>query len=135
MRFRVICKSKIHRATVTFTDVNYVGSIGIDSSLMERSDIVPGEKVCVWNVNNGERIETYAIPAPAGSGEITINGAAARRFQRLDKVIVVAFLLTDEVVKPKMILVDDSNAFVRDLVDNEPDPMADKMELSAPVAE
>jgi aspartate 1-decarboxylase len=120
MQLRTICKSKIHRATVTFTDVNYVGSIGIDSALMERSNILPGEKVCVWNVNNGERIETYAIPAPPGSGQITINGAAARKFQRLDIVIIVAFVLTDEVVAPKMILVDEKNAFVKDLVDNQP---------------
>jgi aspartate 1-decarboxylase len=120
MQLRAICKSKIHRATVTFTDVNYVGSIGIDSALMERSNILPGEKVCVWNVNNGHRIETYAIPAPPGSGQITINGAAARKFQRLDVVIIVAFVLTDEVVTPKMILVDEKNAFVKDLVDNQP---------------
>jgi aspartate 1-decarboxylase len=120
MQLRAICKSKIHRATVTFTDVNYIGSIGIDSALMERSNIMPGEKVCVWNVNNGHRIETYAIPAPAGSGQITINGAAARKFQRLDIVIIVAFVLTDEVVTPKMILVDEKNAFVKDLVDNQP---------------
>ena len=120
MQLRAICKSKIHRATVTFTDVNYIGSIGIDSTLMERSNILPGEKVCVWNVNNGHRIETYAIPAPAGSGQITINGAAARKFQRLDIVIIVAFVLTDEVVTPKMILVDEKNAFVKDLIDNQP---------------
>jgi aspartate 1-decarboxylase len=126
MKLRAICKSKIHRATVTETDVNYIGSIGIDTDLMQRSDIIPGEKVCVWNVNNGERIETYAIAAPAGSGHITINGAAARKFQRLDKVIIVAFSVTDEIVKPKMILVDNENAFVKDLVDNEPGPdMAD----------
>jgi aspartate 1-decarboxylase len=128
MRLRAICKSKIHRAIVTETDVNYVGSIGIDSDLMQRADIIAGEKVCVWNVNNGERIETYAIATPSGSGQITINGAAARKFQRLDKVIIVAFSVTDEVVKPKMILVDDENAFVKDLVDNEPGPdMADMM--------
>lgn len=120
MQLRAICKSKIHRATVTFTDVNYIGSIGIDSTLMERANILPGEKVCVWNVNNGARIETYAIPAPAGSGQITINGAAARNFQRLDVVIIAAFVLTDEVVEPKMILVDEKNAFVKDLVDNQP---------------
>ncbi|HKX26131.1 MAG TPA: aspartate 1-decarboxylase [Blastocatellia bacterium] len=120
MQLRQICKSKIHRATVTFTDVNYIGSIGIDSTLMERANLVPGERVCVWNVNNGERIETYAIPAPPGSGEITINGAAARKFQRLDVVIIVAFVLTDEVVEPRMILVDEKNVFVKDLVDNRP---------------
>jgi len=134
MQLRAICKSKIHRATVTETDVNYIGSIGIDSDLMQRSNIIAGEKVCVWNVNNGERIETYAIAAPAGSGHITINGAAARKFQRLDKVIIVAFSVTDEIVKPKMILVDNENVFVKDLVDNEPGPdMADM--VLAPASE
>jgi aspartate 1-decarboxylase len=119
MRLRIVCKSKIHRATVTSTEVNYIGSIGIDLDLMERSDILPGEKVSVWNINNGERIETYAIPAPAGSGQITINGAAARKFQREDKVIIVAFLLTDEVVKPKMILVNEGNGFIAELGDDQ----------------
>ena len=90
MQLRAICKSKIHHATVTEANVNYIGSIAIDTDLLERVDIIPGEKVAVWNVNNGERIETYALPAPAGSGSILVNGAAARRFQPGDKVIIVS---------------------------------------------
>jgi len=135
MKFRAICKSKIHRATVTSTDINYVGSIGIDSTLLEQADIIPGEKVCIWNVNNGERVETYAIPAPAGSGQITINGAAARKFQRLDKVIIVAFVLTDEPIAPKIILVNDDNAFVKYLVDNCPGDDINATALTGPVDE
>ena len=64
MQLRAICKSKIHRATVTEANLEYVGSIGIDEDLLRRVDIVAGEKVAVWNLNNGERVETYAIPAP-----------------------------------------------------------------------
>ena len=118
MRLRAICKSKIHHATVTEANLHYVGSIAVDSELLERVDILPGEKVCVWNVNNGERIETYALPAPAGSGQVLVNGAAARRFQPGDRVIIVAFVLTDEVIEPRMILVDEQNRFVDWLGDN-----------------
>lgn len=118
MRLRSICKSKIHRATVTEANLEYIGSIAIDEDLLRRVDILPGEKVAVWNLNNGERIETYAIPAPAGSGSIVVNGAAARRFRAKDQVIIVAFVLTDEAVVPQMILVDAQNRFAGDLVDN-----------------
>jgi aspartate 1-decarboxylase len=112
MRLRTICKSKIHFATVTKADLDYVGSIGIDAALMRRADIVTGEKVAVWNVSTGARIETYAIPLAEDSGEIVVNGAAARHFQRGDRVIIVAFVLTDEAVDPQMFLVDENNAFV-----------------------
>jgi aspartate 1-decarboxylase len=115
MRLRTICKSKIHRATVTGADLDYVGSIGVDRSLLQRTDIVHGEQVSVWNVNNGQRIETYAIELPEGSGGIVINGAAARHFHPGDKVIIVAFCLTDEPVTPKMIAVDEMNRFVANL--------------------
>jgi aspartate 1-decarboxylase len=120
MQLRAICKSKIHRATVTQTEIDYVGSIAIDGDLLERSNILPGERVSVWNINNGERIETYALPAPSGSGQIIVNGAAARRFQKNDLVVIAAFALTDEPVQPRMILVDSKNAFVEDLCDNRP---------------
>jgi aspartate 1-decarboxylase len=116
MKLRVICKSKIHQATVTGADLHYVGSIGIDKALMRRTDIAPGEQVSVWNINNGQRIETYAIGLPEGSGQIVINGAAARHFQPGDTVIIVAFCLTDEPVVPRMITVDERNVFVSDLV-------------------
>lgn len=115
MKLRIICKSKIHHATVTGADLHYAGSIGIDRDLMRRTDIVPGEQVSVWNVNNGQRIETYAIELAEGSGQIVVNGAAARHFHPGDKVIIVAFCLTDEAVRPKMIAVDEGNAFAGDL--------------------
>lgn len=115
MRLRTICKSKIHHAVVTSADVNYVGSIGIDATLMRLTGIIPGEQVSVWNVNNGQRIETYAIALPADSGDVVVNGAAARHFLPGDRIIIVAFCLTDEVVVPEMIAVDDRNRAVRRL--------------------
>lgn len=118
MQLRTMCKSKIHHAFVTDANLDYIGSIGIDSDLLERTDILPGEKVSVWNINNGERIETYALPAPAGSGQIIINGAAARRFREGDKIIIVAFALADEPVTPKMVLVNRENQFLDWLGDN-----------------
>lgn len=111
MKLRTICKSKIHHAVVTASDVNYIGSIGIDQTLMELTDIVPGEQVAVWNTSNGARIETYAIPLPAGTGDIIVNGAAARHFLPGDRIIIAAFVLTDEPVEPKMIAVDERNQF------------------------
>lgn len=115
MKLRSICKSKIHHASITGADLHYIGSIGIDAALMARADIAPGEQVSVWNLNNGHRIETYAIPLPAGSGQVVVNGAAARHFQTGDKVIIAAFYLTDEPIQPRMIAVDERNAFVRRL--------------------
>lgn len=134
MRLRAICKSKIHHAVVTESNVEYVGSIGIDASLLERSDILPGEKVAVWNVDNGARIETYAITAPAGSGQIIVNGAAARHFQAGDRVIIVAFLLTDEVVEPRMLVVNERNEFHAWLRASD-DPEAIQEEVLRPAAE
>lgn len=104
-------KSKIHRATVTHCDVNYVGSIGIDSDLMERSGLLPNERVHIWNVSNGARLETYVIAADRGSGVISLNGAAAHHANVGDKIIIAAFCWTDEPPTPKMVLVDESNKF------------------------
>jgi aspartate 1-decarboxylase len=115
MKLREICKSKIHRATITAADLHYVGSIGIDKTLMQLTNIIPGEKVAIWNINNGERIETYVIPLEGDSGEVVVNGAAARHFQAGDTVIIVAFCLTDEPVTAKMIMVDKKNRFAKDL--------------------
>lgn len=84
-------KSKIHRARVTGADVHYEGSIAIDEDLVERAGLIAGEAVQVWDVNNGERLETYVILAPRGSGEVRLNGAAARLVQVDDLVIVVSF--------------------------------------------
>lgn len=115
MKLRSLCTSKIHHAIVTGADLNYAGSIGIDASLLERVDILPGEEVSVWNVNNGQRIQTYAIPLPHGSRAIVLNGAAARHFHPGDRVIIAAFCLTDEAVTPRMIAVDEQNVYLRDL--------------------
>ena len=104
-----LCKSKIHRATVTECDVNYVGSITIDSNLVDAAGLIDGELVHVWNVNNGERLETYVIPGPAGSGVICLNGAAAHKAKVGDKVIICAFCMTDEKIEKKVVLVDDNN--------------------------
>ena len=86
-----VVKSKIHRVKVTGADLNYIGSITIDEDLMDAVNLIQGEKVQVVNNNNGERLETYAIPGPRGSGEITLNGAAARRVAPGDIVIIMAY--------------------------------------------
>ena len=108
-----LLKGKIHRATVTQCDLNYEGSISIDAALMERSGILPHEQVDVLNINNGERFTTYAIPAPAGSGTIGVNGAAARLAQKGDLVIIVAYARMEEAeaksFSPRILLVDGKN--------------------------
>lgn len=86
-----VCKSKIHRATVTDCDLNYIGSITIDTDLMKLADLVPWEKVQIANISNGERFETYVIEGKAGSGEITINGAAARKASKGDLIIIISY--------------------------------------------
>ena len=90
MQIQVV-KSKIHRVTVTDCDLNYIGSITIDESLLYAANMVPGEKVQVVNINNGERLETYIIKGKKGSGEITLNGPAARKVQKGDKVIIISY--------------------------------------------
>jgi aspartate 1-decarboxylase len=108
-----LLKGKIHRATITQCDLNYVGSISVDSALMERAGILPHEQVDVLNINNGERFTTYAIPAPAGSGTIGVNGAAARLAQKGDLVIIVAYARMEEAeaksFSPRVLLVDANN--------------------------
>ena len=121
MKLRSICKSKIHHAVVTGADLHYVGSIGIDGALMRMTDLVPGERVSIWNVNNGQRIDTYAIELPEGSGEIVVNGAAARHFHVGDKIIIVAFCLTDEPIVPRMIAVDAQNRLMKTLTHEDRD--------------
>lgn len=100
---------------MTAAEVDYVGSIAIDRDLMERVDIVAGERVHVWDVDNGQRFETYAIPADPGSGVVCVNGAAAHRVRVGDRLIIAAFALADEPVSPRIILVDDQNRFLRAL--------------------
>ncbi|MBE0648836.1 MAG: aspartate 1-decarboxylase [Bacteroidales bacterium] len=90
-----VLKSKIHRATVTEADINYIGSITIDEALMEAANVVEYEKVHVLNINNGERIETYVIKGERGSGVICLNGAAARKFLKNDLVIIASYGLVD----------------------------------------
>ena len=115
MRLLNVLKSKIHRATVTEADLNYIGSITIDVDLIERVGLVPGELVHVWDANNGERLETYVIAGERGKGDIIMNGPAAFRIKAGHTVIIAAFCLTDEPVEPRMILVDENNRYVRDL--------------------
>jgi len=108
-----LLKAKIHRATVTQADLHYEGSISIDTDLLEASGILVHEKVDVLNINNGERFTTYTIPAKAGSGAIQVNGAAARKVQVGDHVIIIAYasFSADEAKKyqPTVILIDDKN--------------------------
>jgi|TARA_B110000881_G_scaffold118287_1_gene103799 aspartate 1-decarboxylase len=95
-----VVKSKIHRVKVTGAELNYIGSITIDQDLLDAANIVEGEKVQVVNNNNGERLETYAIPGPRGSGEITLNGAAARKVSKGDILILITYaILTQEEAK------------------------------------
>jgi aspartate 1-decarboxylase len=91
MQFKLL-KSKIHRATVTRSDLNYEGSIAVDQDLLDAARIRPYESVHVWNITNGSRLETYAISAPRGSGEICLNGAAARKAATGDLVIIATFV-------------------------------------------
>ncbi len=86
-----VLKSKIHRVTVTGAELDYIGSITIDKSLMDAANIIAGEKVQVVNVNNGERLETYVIEGRENSGEITLNGPAARKVQKGDVVIIISY--------------------------------------------
>ena len=102
-----VVKSKIHRVKITQADLNYIGSITIDEGLMEASNIVEGEKVQVVNINNGERLETYAIKGPYGSGEVCMNGPAARKVQPGDLVIIITYAIMSvkeaKVFKPTLI--------------------------------
>ncbi len=102
-----VVKSKIHRVKVTGADLNYIGSITIDEDLMDAANIIEGERVQIVNNNNGERLETYAIPGPRGSGEITLNGAAARKVAVNDVLILIvyAFMEFEEAKKFKPSLV------------------------------
>jgi aspartate 1-decarboxylase len=111
--FLNLFKSKIHRATVTEANLNYMGSITIDEELMEKAHILPNERVQVVDNNNGARLETYVIPGPKGSGVICLNGAAARCAQPGDTVIIMAYAWMDEAEarkhKPTVVMVDEKN--------------------------
>jgi aspartate 1-decarboxylase len=112
-------KAKIHRARLTMTDLHYEGSIAIDEDILEAANILPNEEVAVWNVSNGERLVTYALPAARGSREFMLNGAAARRAAVGDIVIIAAFaqMSPEEAksFKPTIVLMGDGNSVERRL--------------------
>ncbi|ADC89320.1 aspartate 1-decarboxylase [Thermocrinis albus DSM 14484] len=113
--YRRMLKSKIHRARITGCELHYEGSIAIDESLLRASNILPFEQVDVYNVNNGARFSTYVIPAPPGSGEVRLNGAAARLGMPGDIVIIASYCMVDEVslqlgtFRPVMVYVNEDN--------------------------
>jgi len=110
---RTMLKSKLHRATVTDADLNYEGSVSIDESLLEEADILPYERVDIYDVSNGERFSTYAIRGGRGAGTICLNGAAARKVSKGDLVIIASYVTVDDREigewKPKNILLDERN--------------------------
>ena len=112
-----VVKSKIHRVKVTGADLNYIGSITIDEDLMDAANIIHGEKVQIVNNNNGERLETYAIPGPRNSGEITLNGAAARRVAPGDVLILITYAMMEleeaKTFKPALVFPDEETNLLR----------------------
>jgi len=112
MQIQVV-KSKIHRVKVTGADLNYIGSITIDEVLMEASNIIEGEKVSIVNINNGERFDTYVIKGNKNSGEITLNGPAARKVQKGDIIIIISYGILDfeeaKTFKPTLIFPNETN--------------------------
>ena len=112
-----VCKSKIHRATVTEARLDYEGSITIDSKIMERANLVPFEKVQVVNLNNGERFETYVIKGKPNSGTICLNGPAARLGQKKDLVIIIGYACVEpketKSLKPKLVYLDSNNRIAK----------------------
>ncbi len=121
--FHTMLGGKIHRATVTEADLNYVGSITVDQDLLDAAGICVNEKVAIVNNNNGERLETYTIPGERGSGVVCLNGAAARLVQKGDIVIIMSYVILSEpeiaAHEPKVVLVDENNK-IRDVISYEP---------------
>jgi aspartate 1-decarboxylase len=121
---RMMLNSKIHRATVTEADLNYVGSITIDQDILDAVDMLPNEKVHVVNNNNGARFETYIIAGQRGSGVICVNGAAARLVQKGDIVIILTYgyVMNENAKghKPKVALMDEQNS-IREIISYEPE--------------
>ena len=109
---RVVLRSKIHRAYVTDSNPDYIGSIIIDRELMEKVDLWEYEKVLICDVTNGNRWETYVLPGEPGAGTISVQGAGAKLCHKRDCLIILSFEVSDAPVEPKMILVDEENRFV-----------------------
>ncbi len=116
---RSVLRAKIHKATVTQADPDYVGSITIDKDLIDKVDLWRNEKVLVASNTSGSRLETYVIEGEAGSGKICMNGPAAHLIAAGEEVVIMAFELTDEPIEPKVILVDRENNFVRYLTEED----------------
>ncbi len=110
---RWVMRSKIHKATVTDANIEYIGSITIDEELMEMTGLWPGEKVLVASNTSGARLETYVITGDRGSGTICLNGAAAHLIKKGEEIIIIGFELTDKHISPKVVLVDKDNRFVK----------------------
>lgn len=110
---RIFLKSKIHNATVTEANLKYVGSITIDEALMKKAEIEEFEKVLVVDNTNGNRLETYVIKGVKNSGKICMNGAAAHLIKKGDEIIIMTFQLSKKPIKPKIIIVDKKNNFIR----------------------
>ena len=114
---RIMMKSKIHRATVTQADLDYVGSVTIDADLLDAADLIEGEQVAIVDNTNGARIETYVIPGPRGTGIIGINGAAAHLVHPGDLVIIMSYAMMDEAearaLTPRVVHVDERNRVVK----------------------
>jgi aspartate 1-decarboxylase len=114
---RIMMKSKIHRATVTQADLDYVGSVTLDAALMEAADLLDGEQVAIVDITNGARIETYVIPGPRGSGVIGINGAAAHLVHPGDLVIIMSYAMLDDAeartLQPRVVHVDADNRIMK----------------------
>lgn len=112
-----VVKSKIHRVKVTGAELNYIGSITIDEDLMDAANIIRGEKVQIVNNNNGERLETYAIPGPRNSGEITLNGAAARKVAKGDILILITYATMDieeaKTFQPNLVFPNEANNLLK----------------------
>jgi aspartate 1-decarboxylase len=114
---RIMMKSKIHRATVTQADLDYVGSVTLDAALMEAADLLEGEQVAIVDITNGARIETYVIPGEYGSGVIGINGAAAHLVHPGDLVIIMSYAVLSDAearaLEPRIVHVDEDNQIVK----------------------
>ena len=110
---REVLQAKIHKATVTEADLNYIGSITIDEALLEKIDLWDGQKVLVVSNTSGSRLETYVIKGERDSGTICMNGAAAHHITKGEEIIIIGFAFSDKPIQPKCILVDEKNHFVR----------------------